>query len=373
MTITQRTLKKLFAVSGNKCYFSRCNHQIYNTEHDTITGIISHIKARSPGGSRYDESQTEEERDDFDNLILMCSIHHKVIDDDPDSYTVERLQAIKQEHEAQNSSPEEPDDLTINNFIINYMTEPISTEQPENRGVEIQLYFNKFSHFLYRLLKGELQATFIKNLVYELNQSSEKEYFILQFVQTGRGFNSKIDILNGEYRIAIQSSLEGTYINMWNGIERVNNKDFSNIQSILQSLQNHVQINFGYKIVIPNSLPNCNINIEIQDKPLLFVIDNHGSRSEKLSRDIKFKIENIGKEKIVLTRYGFFANNTILLEESLERIEIQVNEFLNEKIDEDKVIVQMEMKSINQTIKIRFFIELEQRVLFYSNSFQLKS
>jgi hypothetical protein len=34
-------------------------------------------------------------RHGFDSLILMCGVHHKVIDDDEESYTVQRLTGLK--------------------------------------------------------------------------------------------------------------------------------------------------------------------------------------------------------------------------------------------------------------------------------------
>jgi hypothetical protein len=39
------------------------------------------------------------ERHGFDNLILMCSIHHSVVDDDWETYTAERLRRMKTDHE----------------------------------------------------------------------------------------------------------------------------------------------------------------------------------------------------------------------------------------------------------------------------------
>jgi hypothetical protein len=69
----------------------------------SVIGEICHIKARNPNGARYDSTQTDEQRNAFENLILMCPIHHKVIDDDDESYTVERLKEIKLKHETQTS------------------------------------------------------------------------------------------------------------------------------------------------------------------------------------------------------------------------------------------------------------------------------
>jgi hypothetical protein len=65
----------------------------------TGIGEICHIKAAKAGGPRYAAQQTQAERHGYDNLILLCAKHHTVIDDDEETYTVERLLKMKAEHE----------------------------------------------------------------------------------------------------------------------------------------------------------------------------------------------------------------------------------------------------------------------------------
>ena len=67
---------------------------------DTLVGEICHIKGKKPNAARYDPAQTRVERNDYDNLILLCALHHKVVDDDEESYPVERLRKMKVDHEA---------------------------------------------------------------------------------------------------------------------------------------------------------------------------------------------------------------------------------------------------------------------------------
>src|SRR6266550_8558205 len=98
MKPTQSTLKRLFALTGNRCAFPKCQAPL--THNDTLLGEVCHIRAESPGGPRYDPAQTPEERQHFDNLIVMCPTHHTVIDDDEISFSVSRLHQIKTEHES---------------------------------------------------------------------------------------------------------------------------------------------------------------------------------------------------------------------------------------------------------------------------------
>jgi len=102
-------IKRLFTVSGNRCAFPKCKAEIVHGA--TIVGKICHIKAANPGGPRYDANQSATERHDFGNLILLCGKHHDVIDDDEESYTVERLTKMKADHEASATtlSPDEVD------------------------------------------------------------------------------------------------------------------------------------------------------------------------------------------------------------------------------------------------------------------------
>jgi hypothetical protein len=98
---TQRVVKKLFALSGNQCAFPNCSTAIVQSESETVTGKICHIKARSPKGLRYDPSQTEDERHGFANLLLLCGVHHDVVDDASRSqeFTVDALTQMKAHHE----------------------------------------------------------------------------------------------------------------------------------------------------------------------------------------------------------------------------------------------------------------------------------
>lgn len=60
---------------------------------------VAHIKADGKLGPRYDPSQSEEERNSIDNLMLLCHRCHKLIDDHPEEHTVEKLQQRKEQYE----------------------------------------------------------------------------------------------------------------------------------------------------------------------------------------------------------------------------------------------------------------------------------
>ena len=54
---------------------------------------------RQAAGPRGNSPLTAEQRDRYANLILLCRNHHRIIDDSPETYTVEALHLLKQQHE----------------------------------------------------------------------------------------------------------------------------------------------------------------------------------------------------------------------------------------------------------------------------------
>jgi len=103
MSISLKTHKMLWGRSGGTCAFPGCNLALFFEEADTddvaLIGEEAHIVARNVGGPRGVSNLSPEQRDKYDNLILLCSNHHKIIDGNPDVYTTEKLKDMKHEHE----------------------------------------------------------------------------------------------------------------------------------------------------------------------------------------------------------------------------------------------------------------------------------
>jgi hypothetical protein len=102
MGYSEPTRLRLAALSGNECAFPGCVLPIFDTEHGVMVGEVCHIKGKKPGSARYDPTQIDEERDAFENLILMCSVHHEIIDKPAtrDAFQVDMLIGYKQAHES---------------------------------------------------------------------------------------------------------------------------------------------------------------------------------------------------------------------------------------------------------------------------------
>ena len=95
-------VKKLWALSGNQCSFPDCSENlVQELRVDRVLGEEAHIKGEKPKAPRYDPNQSEEDRDSYENRILLCPNHHTIVDSDAEAWTVEKLHDIKARHEKQ--------------------------------------------------------------------------------------------------------------------------------------------------------------------------------------------------------------------------------------------------------------------------------
>ena len=102
MSVTLKTHKMLWGRSGMMCAFPDCKKELVSDESETddssLIGEEAHIVGKKDDSPRGKSDLPFEQRDKFDNLILLCSIHHKIVDDQENTYTVEILQNYKREH-----------------------------------------------------------------------------------------------------------------------------------------------------------------------------------------------------------------------------------------------------------------------------------
>jgi len=117
--IPQKDQKILWGRSGNRCALPECQKPLViekkEKDKESVIGVMAHIKGENPKAARYDTNMTDKERNCYDNLILVCSDHHKMIDDQFNTYTVEKLHQIKKQHELwiKNSTEKEMVNVTF--------------------------------------------------------------------------------------------------------------------------------------------------------------------------------------------------------------------------------------------------------------------
>ena len=98
--------QKMFGTTsraGNLCSYNHkgevCGKELIISDNgkSTITGVECHIVGEKPLAARHTENFPE--MDSYSNRILMCGIHHTIIDADPETYSVEVLHNMKKAHE----------------------------------------------------------------------------------------------------------------------------------------------------------------------------------------------------------------------------------------------------------------------------------
>jgi len=100
MGITDKTRKILWGRSGNRCAI--CKRELIVTAtvgNQSVVADECHIVSSRSNGPRNDPSYPPEKLDTYENLILLCRVHHKMIDDQCESYTVNILRQMKANHE----------------------------------------------------------------------------------------------------------------------------------------------------------------------------------------------------------------------------------------------------------------------------------
>lgn len=101
MTISEKDRKILWGRAASRCCYCKQELIIDKSDKDphSVIGEECHIHGRRPDSARYSEDLAKDQIDKDDNLILLCRIHHKLVDDQPIKYTVTFLKNLKLKHE----------------------------------------------------------------------------------------------------------------------------------------------------------------------------------------------------------------------------------------------------------------------------------
>lgn len=104
MATSPRDLRLLYQQSGGRCAFPACTKVLHvpSSAKDRAVALseVAHIVGQSIDGPRGDYPMPLDERDRYENLVLLCEEHHHVVDAQPQTHTVERLRQMKYDHEA---------------------------------------------------------------------------------------------------------------------------------------------------------------------------------------------------------------------------------------------------------------------------------
>src|SRR5437899_2831192 len=101
---TDRTLKLLWGRAAGRCAMPECRIELFaeSTAYDPVVviGEIAHVAGAADAGPRAAPEVATAQRNDYENLILLCQNCHARIDSQTGFYSVAKLKDIKQAHEA---------------------------------------------------------------------------------------------------------------------------------------------------------------------------------------------------------------------------------------------------------------------------------
>jgi len=101
MSISAQTKRLLLARSGGFCSNPSCNTDLFTFfKKGEISNIeeLAHIIGQSNDGPRGKNTLSENERDQYDNIIVLCPTCHTRVDKHPDQYPNDVLLSWKKEH-----------------------------------------------------------------------------------------------------------------------------------------------------------------------------------------------------------------------------------------------------------------------------------
>lgn len=120
--ISEPVKRKLWASSSGYCCNPSCHKELIPIfENGTITSIdeLAHIIAQKEKGARGKDELPLSQRDEFENLIVLCPSCHTIVDKNPQTFTVDVLKKWKKDYE---------------NSIKNLMSSPVFHNREEARN-----------------------------------------------------------------------------------------------------------------------------------------------------------------------------------------------------------------------------------------------
>jgi hypothetical protein len=190
---TKKTKEILAKRAGFLCSNPSCRKLTVGSneikDKTTNIGVAAHIAAASPGGKRYDNKMTPDERKSIDNGIWLCHSCSVLIDRDEKKYTVEILKSWKKQAEDFTSKKLEGIDIADKPFLeadliwshcsrINngLSSKNLELSQPIIAGTPLYIHWNLNWDYIFEIYNNsEVPAYNI-----ELLEISEKKFTYIE-------------------------------------------------------------------------------------------------------------------------------------------------------------------------------------------------
>ena len=253
MDVPVRVRNKLHLASGNKCAFEGCD-KILTTENDAgHIAIICHIAGQNASGARYEANMSDEERNGYDNLIVLCPNHHAEIDNNPLKYTVEYLKNMKREHETrvrQKWMQEHPSFLSDVLSKITYLDNIEESAISHSFKIEDKISYNHVIKYRYIFDEFKIYHAKIDSLYSEIeNENGRSKGIFLNNIR-GLYLQAKGELLGSGATIdKVRKKADDL-------IERVEKKLKERVD--MQGLQEEA-VEYGLKIILVDAFMRCKI------------------------------------------------------------------------------------------------------------------
>lgn len=186
---TPTTIKKLYSRAHNVCSFPGCEEQYFPDDATEQISAVCHIRGANEGSPRYNENMDDDQRRDYENLILLCLNHHKVTDDE-EKYTVRDLELMKIDHELEmgaraKSSISSVNDATLLAEVINrissddFYQEGISDEEVKEFDILEKIKSNNIQKYQWVIDEYKVYQGKINTLYEEIEQVNPSRKDIL--------------------------------------------------------------------------------------------------------------------------------------------------------------------------------------------------
>lgn len=146
MAASEKNKKIVWARFKSQCAICQ-KELLYEAENEkfSLVGEVAHIIGEQENAPRGRHSIPLNERNEIKNLLLLCLEHHKIIDDDESTYTIEKLHEIKQEALVRlNSSNPIIRTWNANISHLSYINVPRLSELAFRYGYKVDLrYYQK--------------------------------------------------------------------------------------------------------------------------------------------------------------------------------------------------------------------------------------
>lgn len=211
----ESTVKKLFALSGNLCAFPECTDKLVD-EGGNLIAQICHIEAAEEGGERYNPNQSDEERRDFSNLVIMCANHH-LKTNDVEKYTVKILKNIKREHEHKFLN----DQFDVDDSIVRRALSQFVTYNNIGSGVQINQTINEQHNYYDDQAKKDEKDFNIVTEIFDYIFKKGNLMVDVEEIQTNNDFTNIKEKVSLNFTDENHDTIKTMLLNCWKQKEEV--------------------------------------------------------------------------------------------------------------------------------------------------------